>query len=200
MAIKYSELTRGQIEALVNKLGGMEGVKQFLADEIVLVERSSVSKPALLVKIDDVQVGAVARFVAAEKFVKENTPDDVQLYGMNDDFKKNFLGIVEEHVPACTLQKHRLIKSSLDKPILDELGDCAKTKLSHLWELLKKQPEGERGALLTDGRANIWYIEDVKGDGWAVDARWLAGRGWCVGAYSMSLPNVWGAGYAVFSR
>lgn len=36
--MKYGELSLGQIEALVNKLGGMEGVKRFLADrsEVIL--------------------------------------------------------------------------------------------------------------------------------------------------------------------
>ncbi len=32
--MKYNELTLGQIEAIVNKLGGMEGVKRFLSSNI----------------------------------------------------------------------------------------------------------------------------------------------------------------------
>ena len=34
--MKYGELNLGQIEAIVNKLGGMEGVKRFLSGEIVV--------------------------------------------------------------------------------------------------------------------------------------------------------------------
>jgi hypothetical protein len=34
--MKYGELTLGQMEALVNKLGGMEGVKRFLSGESVV--------------------------------------------------------------------------------------------------------------------------------------------------------------------
>ena len=34
--MKYNELTFGQMEAIVNKLGGMEGVQRFLSGEIVV--------------------------------------------------------------------------------------------------------------------------------------------------------------------
>lgn len=34
--MKYGELTLGQVEAIVNKLGGMEGVKRFLSGELVI--------------------------------------------------------------------------------------------------------------------------------------------------------------------
>ena len=36
--MKYGELTLGQVEAVVNKLGGMEGVKRFLAGETMAKE------------------------------------------------------------------------------------------------------------------------------------------------------------------
>ena len=38
--MKYGELTMGQIEAVVNKLGGMEGVKRLLSGELVGVEKA----------------------------------------------------------------------------------------------------------------------------------------------------------------
>ena len=34
--MKYGELTLGQVEALVNKLGGMEGVQRFLSGELIV--------------------------------------------------------------------------------------------------------------------------------------------------------------------
>jgi len=39
--MKYGELNLGQIEAMVNKLGGMEGVQRFLADKLEVVEKNS---------------------------------------------------------------------------------------------------------------------------------------------------------------
>ena len=44
--IKYSELNLGQIEAVVNKIGGMSGVQRLLADELVVVEKSNL-KPVV---------------------------------------------------------------------------------------------------------------------------------------------------------
>ena len=38
--VKYSELTLGTIEAVINKLGGMEGVQAFLRDELVLTKKT----------------------------------------------------------------------------------------------------------------------------------------------------------------
>ena len=37
--MKYGELTFGQMEAVVNKLGGMDGVASLLADEMVVTKK-----------------------------------------------------------------------------------------------------------------------------------------------------------------
>ena len=37
-AMKYSDLDLGTIEAIMNKLGGMEGAKRFLRGELVISE------------------------------------------------------------------------------------------------------------------------------------------------------------------
>ena len=201
MAIKYSEANLGQIEAAINKLGGMDGLRRFLAGELVVSgKKVSVSKSALLAFIDSIELPAVECFVASKKFVTNSTPDGVRLYFVSDNIKTNFLAKVEKDVAAAALYSHRLTKDSLDKSILDELGDRATTTLAHLWELLKKQPKGEKGVLLTNGYANIFYVEDVNGNRWAVYAYWSAGSGWCVGALSVSDPDGWDAGRVVFSR
>lgn len=36
--MKYGKVTLGQVEAIINKLGGMEGVRRLLADELTVVE------------------------------------------------------------------------------------------------------------------------------------------------------------------
>jgi len=36
--MKYGEVTIGQVEAVINKLGGMEGLRRFLADELMVKE------------------------------------------------------------------------------------------------------------------------------------------------------------------
>jgi len=39
--MKYGKLTLGEMEAIINKLGGMEGVKRFLSGELVIKETGS---------------------------------------------------------------------------------------------------------------------------------------------------------------
>lgn len=42
---KYDEVTRGQEEAVYNKLGGMTGLQRFLADELIVVEKARKVSP-----------------------------------------------------------------------------------------------------------------------------------------------------------
>lgn len=42
--MKYNDLSLGQVEAIVNKLGGMEGVKNFLSGKIAIKNNSSKEK------------------------------------------------------------------------------------------------------------------------------------------------------------
>lgn len=43
--MKYGQLTMGQIEAVVNKLGGMEGVQRLLAGDLMITELAERFKP-----------------------------------------------------------------------------------------------------------------------------------------------------------
>lgn len=79
--MKYGKLDLGQIEAIVNKLGGMDGVKRFLSGELVIQVKESAKKAAdglfrLLVNYD----------LKVETMVKEGRYD-----WKNDDINdKNF--------------------------------------------------------------------------------------------------------------
>lgn len=196
--MKYADLSLGTIEAVFNKLGGLDGAQAFLRDEV------TVAKPAtskLLELVTSVAVVGLAPFAAKDKFKTKKTPDGVKLYWVGDNFKENFLEKVEGEAAPATLKLHMLKKSSLDAPILAELGEEAQeTKLSHLWELLQKQPEGEKGTLLVNGYANIFYVRDTKGNLWAVCADWRSGYGWDFEASSVENPREWGGGSQVVSR
>lgn len=50
--MKYGELNLGQIEAIVNKLGGMDGVRRFLSDELEVKEAEHKWKIWETIKID----------------------------------------------------------------------------------------------------------------------------------------------------
>ncbi len=49
--MKYGELTLGQVEAIVNKLGGMEGVKRFLSGELPVSAKTKVWKTWKTIKL-----------------------------------------------------------------------------------------------------------------------------------------------------
>ncbi len=148
--------------------------------------------------ITAVSVPGVAKFVVADHFKVDNT-DGVRIVWLNDNFKKVFLSKTEKNIEGCDLNVYDLTKASLDVPILAELGDRAEIALAHLWVLLKRQPNGGLGSLLTNGFANIFYVRDDNGILWAVYADWL-GVSWGLSVYSVGNPRGWDAGRRVFSR
>ena len=190
-------LTAGQLNAIVKKLGGHDMALCFLRDELVV-------KAVELLLVTIVSVTGSEKFVATEAF-GENNPDGIRFH-IWDDFRNNFLGKIEEKVPAADIAVHRLEKSSRDPAIMAELDIDPKVKkgvikLAHFYKLIKAQANGEDGPLLVNGYANIAYVEDKKGSFWAVDALWFgADREWSVNAYSVGNPLGWGDGRQVISQ
>ncbi|MCC6934110.1 MAG: hypothetical protein IT406_00215 [Candidatus Yanofskybacteria bacterium] len=191
--------TAGQLNAMVKKLvelAGQDGPKKLLSGELVLKAAN------LLHLVTTNPVPAVKRFAASDHFkVGTSKKAAVRIGYLGDNFKKHFLAKVEVNVPATTLVFSTLTRSSLDAPILAELGTQAQTTLASLWECLKAQGHGQPGTLLTDGRWNIFYISDANGNPWAVCASWHVGYGdWRVFAYSVDYPGEWDGGGRVVSR
>lgn len=143
------------------------------------------------------------RFVVADKF-KVDTSDkaEVKISYLSGDFASWFGGKVEESADV-ELPKHHhdLTKCSLDEEILRDLGgaDKAEVTLAGIYELMKLQPNGEDGALLTNGYANIFYVNCDDGVLRAVSVDWN-GDGWDVDADRVGDELRWNAGHRVFSR
>lgn len=155
----------------------------------------------LLEYVTTVEVPGVERFVAKDYFKKDTSKKaKVKIAWMSENFIANFVPKVEIDVPKGDVKVHRLLKPSLDTPIMKELGE-KETYLDDLLALLEKQPSGEDGPLLVNGYANICYIRDVDCRYWAVDVGWYSGYdGWYVSAYPVSYPDRWGGGDRVVSR
>jgi hypothetical protein len=120
------------------------------------------------------------------------------------NFRSWFLsgeGKIEEPVGDKELRYGKLVKGTVDGPIIQELDGEAKaeTTLSEVFALMEKQPNREDGVLLTNGWANIFYVKDIEGVLRAVLVDW-SGDGWGVGARSVGSPDDWDAGGRVFSR
>lgn len=187
-----AELTLGQANALVKILGGMEVVMRLLQG----TAKAVIETVKLLTALTTVSVPGVKKFVVKDQLKEAN----VGYTGSN--FDNFFLGKAEENVDGITMKVHRLEKDSLDSEILAELGgeDKAPIRLSHFFDLLKKQSKGQDGPLLTNGYANIAYIRDEGGKLWAVRAYWCScSRYWGVHARSVEHPHVWFSGDRVLS-
>jgi len=187
---------KGPLGELNDQLFGENGEERL--DALNLWLKGVVKKVLKFVR--SISVPAVSKFVASEAFGDDNSAG-IKFY-LGGNFKTNFLGKIEENIPAAELNIHGLTKSSLDAPIRAELGaEHEETKLAHLYELLKKQARGEAGNLLVSGYWNVFYMKDVAGNLWAVIARWNAGhREWYVSARSVTNPSEWDAGSQVGSR
>ena len=199
--LPLSDVT-GPVNDLLTKLAGddgadwLKGLKKFLRKENPWkIAKKVVSK--LLEFVSEIEVPGAEKFVTVDNF-KKNNSEGVKFWYFGDNFQEHFLKKVEEGVESTTLKAYRLKEDSLDPPIIAALGDNHETKLLHLWELLKKQPKGEDGVLLTNGYANIFYIRAIDGTLWAVSADWDGGYGWDVGAHSVEDPNRWNADNQVF--
>ncbi len=170
-----------------------------MVDKLASGAKAKVSK--LLELVTSVKVAAVKEFIAADKFKAGETVDGVKYYSsFGGNFIKHFLSKVERDVAATDLRVHKLLCNSKDLGIRTGIGeDNEETSLAHLQQCLKRQGNGEKGDLLINGWANIFYIRDMDGNLWAVRAYWC-GVGWCLSADSVEDPDGWSAGDQVFSR
>lgn len=108
---KYPDLNQGQIEAIGNKLGGVTGIMQFLAGDLVVVAKNAANK--LLEFVESVTMPSVKKFVADDRFKDGVDVEGVTIY-TGGDFKKAFGGRVEENVAGCDIRVHNLTRASRD--------------------------------------------------------------------------------------
>jgi hypothetical protein len=159
---------------------------------------------SLLELVGTVTVPASKKFVVIDHFrvsVGASANAEVKISWLGGDFRFLFLNKTEEPSGETKLLYQRLCKESLDQPILDELGDLAQVSLSAVWELLKLQSHGQGGVLLTNGRANIFYVRDINGTLRSVSVWWSTDYGyWNVGAFSVKCRDGWHSDERVFSR
>jgi hypothetical protein len=140
---------------------------------------------------ESVEISAIARFVARDKFVIDRA-GELPITYVGEAFTENFLGLVEEGLKTSQLRQRRLLESSVDGPIFSALGGEteAKIPLAHVFEFLKTADRS---------RWFFFYVADVSGNLWAIDTYWRA-RGWDLEAYSVTYPRGWRAGGHVVSR
>ena len=192
-ALDEAGLGKDRAQKLYGK-GGIykAGIKKLIAE---------LTASDLLESVGTVNLSAIASFVAADRF-RDDRKGEVVIGWIGDNFRRNFLGKTETDVPATQLHVYKLVKSSVDGPIIAELGEeMSETTLGQMFEMMKAQGHGEDGTLLTNGCANIFYIRDDRGTVWAVYCGWFSVDGcWRVEAGPVADPDGWVAGGQVVSR
>ncbi|OHA32213.1 MAG: hypothetical protein A2928_00995 [Candidatus Taylorbacteria bacterium RIFCSPLOWO2_01_FULL_45_15b] len=209
------EFTTGPLNQLIVNISGQDGsqweeeLKKFLRKEPCWsndnVAQIPNTKPRtdLLELVSTVVIPATSgTFVAKEKFVLDIRPEaKVQISDLGGNFKAWFGDKVEDPITKQALRYAKLRKSSVDMPIITELGgeEKSETTLTEMFFLMGKQKYGEDGCLLNNGWANIFYIRDQNRVLRAVGVDWRGG-GWGVDAYPIGYPRRWFDGRHVFSR
>ncbi len=213
-AMEAAGLTAKHVTRLGQSSALLENLRRVLDGEAVIspIEFRAPAKPAPIPVMSILELvsrtvipATTGKFIAKDKFVintKRNAP--VKIRHLGDNFKSWFLrgeGKQEDPITEQTLQYHRLRQSSIDGPIIVELGGEAEaeTTLSQMFSLMENQKNGEDGVLLNNGYANIFYIRDSAGVLRAVNVLWGDGC-WRVHADSVESPIRWSGGYRVFSR
>ena len=187
-----------------NKTALSRVLRKALVPQVETVVPTEELRTSFLKPLCTIDVSAQEAFRAADFFKDKGQPDGIKFW-LGDNFKNHFLkglGKIKLYVLVATLNVYTLREVSVNGPILTALGgdNLAKTSLAYVAQLIKAQPQGQEGVLLTNGWANIFYIEDDNGELWAVGCYgYSGGGGWRVNAYPVADPSWWSADYQVFS-
>ena len=125
----------------------------------------------------------------------------------SDAFARQILSVAKK-TKRIQLPKHVsgfiLHKNMSDTEIRKELDDnhvfSATEGCAVIAGMISRQPNGENGDLVNDGKANIFYVRGKDDKVFTVDVGWyVVNREWCVGARHFGDVR-WSAGDRGFSR
>jgi hypothetical protein len=149
-------------------------------------------------RVAEIDLPATAEtFVARDRFSKLA---GVRYATLWEDFKARYLAKTEPPQPARRLAKYKLTRIAPDLPIIAELGGAERveSRLTDIFELLRRQPRGEAGLLQTNGFANIFYVRDQAGVLCAIRLG-LADDGWVLDAIPVEDPLAWNGQHEIFA-
>jgi hypothetical protein len=209
--ILKTAFTRANLDETLAKIGKMAASTE---------PKSSPVSQTLLIPVGTATVAATEEpIVLSPEVLRERY--NIKWRGSN--FDAWYLGRTLAPFGGSTLAYSKLSRRSVDGPIITELGAtfAARTELIEMLsfvEAQKRGPKSKPGPLLTDGSANISYVEDeirlpedesvayTNETGQkvvlrAVGVHWGSrGGGWRVRANAVTGPGAWRDGHRVFSR
>jgi hypothetical protein len=154
----------------------------------------------LLRQVATVEVPAVVAFVPVDHFKADaSATAEVRI----KDVANALRGFPEESAPATAMTVHVLrAAADSDAKVVRQMGTRAYISLAHVWELLKRQRNGEAGVLVTSqGSSNVFYCRG-SGGAWVIKV-WssssvrdvvsgsLAFGGWIISANGLDEHPAW---------
>lgn len=197
---KYNDVTMGQMEACINRMGGLPNFLDFIGGQGRIVFESVLSFSHTIV------LPAQPAFSAHEQlFINECHPQGVSVAQTWNNFIHPFLNKVERPTEKTGLVFHKIGAVCTEERIISQLVANKMGKiditLSQLFALLLKQGNGEEGDLLLPNKDNRCYILDVGGNLQAVNARWSRTcKGWLLSAHEADSPHKWENNGQVITR
>ncbi|MBI1974677.1 MAG: hypothetical protein HYS51_02440 [Candidatus Zambryskibacteria bacterium] len=179
---KYADVSAGQTEACINRMGGWDNFLRFIGGQ------GKVVFETILTFLRTFSIAAQPAITTSKEYFEE-----AGVKWTGDNFKAQFLGLEVPETAETELAIHKLEQASLDAPILAERGDKAETAVSQFKVFLAKNRKSSEWF--------IFYLRGRDGNLWAVHAYWDTGDGgWDVRAHSVTYPYSWDAGRRVVSR
>jgi hypothetical protein len=204
--MKYGKVTLGQVEAVINKLGGEEKLDSLLAGKLKVVpvdkagKMAKTSRPKLLVRD-----GSYSAVTLNERHVPGLFYRDRGGLCVFPDFLGNVVSAAMSTEAGKKFKKVLCFKLATDatgEQLKSERPDSVWTATyfcAWLAAKLQKQPNGERGELLNTGWANLFLVEGINGGVFVVGVVWgSGGREWVVS--TGRLGYAWNAGRRFASR
>ncbi len=150
-------------------------------------------------------LGTVTVPAEIQRFIVRDRIDEIKKSGgriyTGSHFEGWFFGKTVEPIGETQLRYGKLLRAEVDGPIIAELGGeiKAETTLAEIFGLIEMQKKGEKGALLINGYANIFFVRDIDSALRIVRANWHDG-GWDLDANSVGHPFRWSWLQQVFSH
>lgn len=125
---KYNDVTMGQVEACINRIGGMDAFLKFIGGKGVIVFT------ILHVLNKFFKVEAQPAVTTSKEYFEKCGP----VRYMDDDFQTQFIGLEVPETPEVYVTTYELKQLADAEPIFAELGSFAGIAISQFGALLGK--------------------------------------------------------------
>lgn len=221
---KSAKITRPQISLLAGKivtfqdkfspllfsdaLWAIENPKAVVALLVEAIQNRPQEEIKIINKIFGSIVATVkipadkAKFIVNDNFVVNiRETAELKIAFLGGSFRVWFENKKEPKFLGSVIEGRDLVRSATGSDILAEFCERKKveTTMREVRYLMKIQKNGEKGSLLVNGNANIFFVGDINQKLRAVRVRFYAGR-FRINSYSITRPAKWQVGDRFFYR